>query len=100
MSLKKDSSYFRTPGFGYCPVWMFHSRGLDNKINSLHERAFRITCVDKSSSYPYLLRKDNSAYIQHRNIQALVTEMFKVKNSIALEIMKELSAPKINPYDI
>ena len=26
--------------FGYCPlVWMFHSRGLNNKINSLHERA-------------------------------------------------------------
>ena len=30
--------------FGYCPlIWMFHSRGLNNKINRIHERALRIT---------------------------------------------------------
>ena len=29
--------------FGYCPlIWMFHGRGLDNKINRIHERALRI----------------------------------------------------------
>ena len=33
---------FVTSKFGYCPlVWIFHSRGLNNKINSLHERAMR-----------------------------------------------------------
>ena len=37
--------------FGYCPlIWMFHSRGLNNKINRIHERALRITYNDKSSS--------------------------------------------------
>ena len=36
--------------FGYCPlIWMFHSRGLNNKINRFHERALRITYNDKSS---------------------------------------------------
>ena len=78
---------------------MFHSRGLNNKINSLHEIAFKITYVDRSSSFQDLLRKDNSASIHHRNIQAIVTEMFKVQNNIAQEIIKELSTPKINPYD-
>ena len=43
--------------FGYCPlIWMFHSRGLNNKINRIHERplnriherALRITYNDKS----------------------------------------------------
>ena len=35
--------------FGYCPlVWMFHSRSLNNKINSLYERALRITYGDRS----------------------------------------------------
>ena len=30
--------------FRYCPLmWMFHSRGLNNKINRIHERALRIT---------------------------------------------------------
>ena len=87
--------------FGYCPlVWMFHSRGLNNKINSLHERALRITYGDRSSSFEDLLKKDNSVSIHHRNIQALATEMFKVKNNIAPEIMKELFAPKMSSYDL
>ena len=79
---------------------MFHSGGLNNKINSLHERVLRITYGDRSSSFEDLLKKDNSVSIHHRSIQALATEMFKVKNNIAPEIMKELFAPKMNPHDI
>ena len=79
--------------FGYCLlVWMFHSRSLNNKINTLHERALRITYGDRSSLFENLLKKDNSVSIHHRNIQALPTEMFKVKNNIAPEIMKKLFA--------
>ena len=33
-------------------------------------------------------------------MQALATEMFKVKNNIATEIMKDLFAPKTSPYDL
>ena len=85
-----------TSQFGYCPlVWMFHSRSLNSKINSLHERALRITYGDRSSPFENLLKKDNSVSIHHRKIQALATEMFKVKNNIAPEIMKELFAPKM-----
>ena len=44
--------------FRFCPfVWMFHSRGLNNKINSLHERALRIRYDDRSSSFEDLLKK-------------------------------------------
>ena len=68
---------------------MFHSRRL-NEINSLHEIVLRITYGDKSSSFQDLLKKDNSVSIHHGNIQALATEMLKVKNNIAPEIMKEL----------
>ena len=77
---------------------MFHSTSLNNKINSFHERALRITYGDRSSSFENLLKKDNSVSIHHRNIQALATEMFKVKNNIAPEIMKELFAPKMSSY--
>ena len=85
-----------TSQFGYCPlVWMFHSRSLNSKINSLHERALRITYGDRSSPFENLLKKDNSVSIHHRKIQALATEMFKVKNNIAPEIMKEIFAPKM-----
>ena len=98
MCLEKRKTVFKAymiSQFGYCLlVWMFHSRGLNNKINSLNERALRITCSGRSSSFQDLLKKDNSVSIHHRNIQALATEMFKVKNHIAPEIMKELFAPK------
>ena len=31
--------------FAYCPiVWMFHDRGIENKINRLHERVFA-SCI-------------------------------------------------------
>ena len=87
--------------FGYCfLVWMFHSRGLNNKINSLRERALRRTKDDKSSSFQDLMRKGNSVSIHHRNIQVLVTEMFKVKNNTAPGNTKELFVPKISPYDL
>ena len=73
---------------------MFHSRCLNNKMNHLHERTLRIPYSDKSSSFQDLLKKDNSVPIHYRNIQALEAELFKVKNNIALEIMKELFALK------
>ena len=75
--------------FGYCLlVWMFHNRDLNKKINYLREQALRITWKEKSSSFQDLMRKDNAVSIHHRNIQVLTTEMFKVKNNIAPEIMK------------
>ena len=87
--------------FGYCPlVWMLHSRSINNKTNSLHERTLRITYGDRSSSFENLLKKDKSVSIHHRNIQALATEMFKVKNNIAPEIMKELFAQKMSPFNL
>ena len=71
---------FVTSQFGYCAlIWMFHSRRLlKNKINSIHERALRITYQDHISTFQQLLNKDNSVLIQHRNLQALATEMFKI----------------------
>ena len=43
---------FITSQFGYCPlIWMFHSRALNNKINSIHERALSITYNDRTSTF-------------------------------------------------
>ena len=34
--------------FGYCPLaWMFQSKDLNNKINSLYERTLRIAYGDR-----------------------------------------------------
>ena len=82
---------FTTSQFGYCPlVWMFHSRSLNNRINSIHERALRITYGDKTSIFQQLLEKDNSVSIHHRNLQTLATEMFKISNNLSLDFVKEI----------
>ena len=82
---------FITSQFGYCPlIWIFHSRTLNNKINSIHERALRITYSNRKSPFEELLRKENIFSIHHRNLQVLATEIFKIKNNIAPEILNSI----------
>ena len=46
--------------FAYCPiVWMFHDRGIENKINHLHETVLRIVYRDDNSTFNELLLKDD-----------------------------------------
>ena len=79
---------FITSQFSYCPlIWMYHSRTLNNGINNIHERALRLTYKDNQSSFKELLEKDHSVTVLS---QALVTEIFKVKNDLAPDIMKDL----------
>ena len=69
--------------FGYCPlIWMFHSRGANNKITHLHERSLRIFYKDNISSFEDLLEKDRSFTIHQRNTQSLAIESFKVKRNL------------------
>ena len=77
--------------FYYCPViCMCHSRALNNKINTLHERCLRIIYNDNTSTFKELLGKDNSVSIYYKNIQALAIEMHKVANGMSPEIMNEI----------
>ena len=69
---------------------MFHSRALNNKTNSIHERALRITYNDRTSTFEELLNKDNSVSIHHRNLQVLVTQLYQVKCNMAPETLNEV----------
>ena len=59
--------------------------GLKNDINYLHERAVRLKYDDESSSFQDLLKKITQS-INHRNVKALPTEMFKVKKTIFYQV--------------
>ena len=85
--------------FGYCPlVWMNHSRKIHNRINRIHERALRVVYNDNSGTFEELLLKDNAVKIHDRNLQVLVTEMFKVKQGIAPAIMNDVFRIRKNNY--
>ena len=84
------NSFFNSQ-FNYCPlVWMFHSRSINNKINRLHERVLRILYNDFKSSFKNLLGKDGTVSIQVKNLQKLVTEMFKISKNFSVPLMSEL----------
>ena len=88
IQLKVILKAFILSQFNYCPlVWMFHSRELNNRINRIHARALRLAYKDYSSSFQELLIKDKSVTIHNRNLQLLVTEVYKFLNGISPKIM-------------
>ena len=92
---------FITSQFSYCPlIWMLHSRTLNNRINNIHERALRLTYKDNKSSFKQLLEKDHSVTVHPKNVQVLVTEIFKVKNNLAPNIMNDVFELKEPPYNL
>ena len=79
---------------------MCHSRTINTQINKLHERALRLVYNNKSFSFRELLERDNSVTIHERNIQVLLTEIFKVKSGAAPELMAEIFKFKDHSYDL
>ena len=62
---------------------MFHSRGVNNKINHLHEISLRIVYKYNISSSEDLLKKYKSFTIHQRNIQSLAIDLFNVKGNLS-----------------
>ena len=77
--------------FNYCQlIWMCHNHTKNNKINRLHERYLGLLYNDKKSSFHDLLEKDGSVSIHYRNLRALATEMYRIYNGMAPEIVTEI----------
>ena len=69
---------------------MFHSRTIEKRINSLHERALRVVYKDDNLTFEQLLEKDNSFTNHDRNLQNLAILMYKVKNNLCPAPIKEI----------
>ena len=104
MNLSKRKALKKTfviSQFNYCPlVWMFHSRKLNHRINNIHKRALRVIYQGWRSTFLQLLRKDNFVTIHQQNLQVLATEIFKEKNDLSPEIMKEVFELKEPSYSL
>ena len=79
---------------------MFHSRHLNNKINRIRKRTMRIAYKDYESSFNTLLKKDNSVSIHAKNLQTLLSEMFKTKVNINPPFMKEIFCERTVTYNL
>ena len=86
---KNNHEVFLTSQFSYCPlIWMFHSRRINSKTNSTHERALTVKYQDNMSTFQELLNKNNFLSIHHRNWQVLTTEKFKIHRVLSPEVLK------------
>ena len=71
---------------------MVHSTRFNNKINSIHERALRITYQNNTSTFQELCF-DTS-------LQALATEMFRIHRGLFPEILRETFVSKTCSYNL
>ena len=70
---------------------MFHSRQLNKKINKIHERALRNTYKDAEYTYSELLEKDCAVTIHTKNMQLLMTEVYKAKAGLTHHLCRKSS---------
>ena len=69
---------------------MCHSRGLNNRINKLHERALRIVYQEKKRDFELYLKMKSLIKICAKNLHYIVTEFYKVENNISPDIMRDI----------
>ena len=87
--------------FNYCPrVWMFQDKKSYNKINKIHERALRLIHKNSTSNFEELLTKSKSVPVHQRNLQLLLTEIYKTINNLNPSFMEEVFVTNAVPYNL
>ena len=79
---------------------MFYDRTLNHKINHFHERAFRIAYKDYKNDFRSLLEAIKFGNIHVRNLQLLMTEIFKTKFDLNPPFMKDIFMERGITYDL
>ena len=81
----------------YFPLgWMF----CNNLINKMRERSLRISSKDQKSNYHNLLETHNELTIHERNLQVLMTEIYKIVKGLSPPVMDSLFEFWSNKYII
>ena len=79
---------------------MFYDRTLDHRINRVQERALRIAYKDYGSVFGLLLEQTKSVPIHVRNLQLLMTEMYKTKSDLNPPFMKDIFMERNISYNL
>ena len=87
--------------FNYCPlIWMFCSRTRNNQINSIQERALRITYNNYINSYSELLQMYKLKSVHQNNIHFLMIEVYRFLNGLSPPIMDDIFRLRENRYNL
>ena len=78
---------------------MFCSKILNNIINKIKERSLRLLLNSHTSDFE-TLAKNNDTCNQHRKIQTLMVESYKIKNKLNPPIMDIMFKRRNNIYDL
>ena len=78
---------------------MFCPRRPNNLINKLQERALRINYKDQLIDFKSLVSNHNEITIHQKNLQVLMTEIYKTINHIAPPIMSSLFEIRVNTHN-
>ena len=77
--------------FNHCSlIWMFSSKAANDEIEKLHKRALQMIKSDFTATYENLLAIDESTTIRKRNLQFLMTEIYKTLKDMNLPFMVRL----------
>ena len=78
---------------------MFDSRNLNNKINSIREKALKIV-YQNNLGFSEVFNLNISVIENHKKKQVLLTEICKVKNGIAPEKLKDILEFQNSSYNL
>ena len=67
---------------------------------NVQERVRRLTYKDNENSFQTLLNENNETSVHQRNVQFLMTEIYKVKNNYAPPIMHHLFQFRENTFSL
>ena len=99
--LKQVMQAFVLSHFSYCPLaWMFYDRTLSHSINHIHERTLRFAYKDYQTDFGSLLEQRNLVYIHVKNLQLLMSEIYKTKSGLSLPFMKDIFAERNTGYNL
>ena len=74
---------------------------MNNRINTLHEKALRLVYTDKPNlSFDDLVKEDKLLKIHENNLKILATEIYKVKNDLGRKIMADIFHFVEKPYNL
>ena len=99
--LKQEMQAFVLSHFSHIPfVWMFYDRTLNHRINHIHEIALRFAYKDYQTDFGSLLEQRSLVSIHVRNLQLLMTEIYKTRSGLCPPFMKDIFVDRNTGYDL